>query len=300
MLPWLRQKLHKRVVLFAKLCFFSCIGHIFFFLLLMVSLRDHVQTIVVSKSIQKNPASIVFLPLQKRVQQPKKSMIIAQKSQKKVTPKKEQQKKIVSKPKAKKRTIIKTKSSPKIKVKQKPKVCPKPKIKPIPKKKIALPKKKKQPKIKPKQKVISQNKKQATVSKPKKQSVPKPKSNTTKKPIKKEAVQKNVSVDKKDSIKSHNKNENVLYVGREDLKDLKIQQELCQQLRKIWNPPAGVSKECICKVRFVVSNVGSVKDIKIEESSNVIMYDVAVRAALSKAQFSPQTHNKEFIVAFKP
>ena len=73
-----------------------------------------------------------------------------------------------------------------------------------------------------------------------------------------------------------------------------------EQLKKVWQPPAGISQDVYCSVYFVVDDEGKAMNVRMEQSSGSVLYDIGARTAILRAQFPVQARKKEFTIAFKP
>jgi len=231
--------------------------------------------IEIGRTLLDSNAKIVYVPLQKTVKQkPRSKKNMAMKSVQKKKP----TKKVAPKPK-KPKTVLK-------------KEAPKPK-KVTPKKQQPTPK----PKEQPKKKLVA--KKTEPVKKPTQPKKPKPKS----KPVKKKPVPKKEQP-KKIAEKQLEQNietdqEITLYVGREDLRALKIHDHVQQEIAHHWKPPRGLSKELSCCVNVLIDWSGKPKRVETKKSSGVVMYDIAARSAVFDITLPKWAHGKEFLITFK-
>lgn len=65
-----------------------------------------------------------------------------------------------------------------------------------------------------------------------------------------------------------------------------------------WAPPPGVAHDCMCLVTVMVDWQGAVKDITIEKSSGVLVYDASARAALAKLTMPRWAWGKSITITF--
>lgn len=268
MLRWPRVKLPERFRVLGSLWLISCSAHALLFI--MVSLLSSAggrQALVVSAARRNRDARIVLLPMMKTVRNTKfdsssqKKTVVAKKKPKPV-------KKTVS-PKPKKQLAKKTP------VPKKPSttVAQSKVAKPAPKKKAQTPIKKSAPTV---AKIIK----------------PADKKKTQTKKIEKLAQNKKAP-------KQVEGAENIIYVGRDDLRALQVQNVVADALQKNWRPPSGVAQETMCQVSFDVGKDGKACNVKMQDGSSVFIFDVAARTAIMQAHFSPSARGKQFTVAFK-
>lgn len=93
--------------------------------------------------------------------------------------------------------------------------------------------------------------------------------------------------------------EQIIYVGRDDKIMLDLQDQLEQEIQKVWHPPVGIASTVHCALKVVIDHKGAVRTCGIEESSSVITYDIAARAALMNMKFPKQLWGKEVVITFK-
>lgn len=92
---------------------------------------------------------------------------------------------------------------------------------------------------------------------------------------------------------------NIVYVGREDLEMLQLQQSIYSEISERWSPPRGIPKDATCIVRLLVDTQGEAKNIVIEQSSGITMYDVSARRAVMGMQVPQAAWGKELSITFK-
>lgn len=66
-----------------------------------------------------------------------------------------------------------------------------------------------------------------------------------------------------------------------------------------WSAPPGIDNACWCKVQVMVGFDGIIKQLDIQESSGVLIYDMTVRRALLQAQLPAWIRGKTLIITFK-
>jgi TonB C terminal len=94
-------------------------------------------------------------------------------------------------------------------------------------------------------------------------------------------------------------NQDVIYLGREDLAALVMNERIQKHIEQVWRPPVGVSKDCVCIINVLLDEHGSILELAIEESSHVLPYDIAARSALAQVPFPKAMWGKNLVVTFK-
>lgn len=78
------------------------------------------------------------------------------------------------------------------------------------------------------------------------------------------------------------------------------QQELLhQELVKHWRPPAGIEKSAQCQITFTVGWNGAIQSFNIDNSSGILIYDIAARSALHAMPMPDWTKGKTFTILFR-
>lgn len=91
-----------------------------------------------------------------------------------------------------------------------------------------------------------------------------------------------------------------LYVNRNELEQLAIAEYIQQEVGVHWRPPVGLSPDLTCNVKIAIDRQGRVASTTIIESSGVVIFDVAVQAALMLVSCLPVwAHEREFFINFK-
>ena len=120
---------------------------------------------------------------------------------------------------------------------------------------------------------------------------------------KEQAQQQNIQNNITEKKIVHNKvlqdDEHDIYVGRKDLKELRLYKAVCHAVQKEWQPPAGMASTCACQITFVVGPDGTAHNVQVLESSKVLAYDIAARFAISRARFEAYARGKKCAVVFK-
>src|SRR5262249_33428499 len=101
---------------------------------------------------------------------------------------------------------------------------------------------------------------------------------------------------------------NEVYLGRQELEALTMQEFLNELIGVNWEPPVGLSPDLVCNVAVVVDWQGGIRSIDIAQSSGVLIFDFSARTALQKIStriieqeitLPPWTKGKQFTIAFK-
>jgi len=94
-------------------------------------------------------------------------------------------------------------------------------------------------------------------------------------------------------------NQGVVQANYREVEDRRRQVLLQKELAKCWKVPIGVSHDCVCQIRAVVSWDGVVKELDVTKSSGVLMYDVAARSALYTMKMPAWSKGKSLTITFK-
>ena len=89
-----------------------------------------------------------------------------------------------------------------------------------------------------------------------------------------------------------------IYIGRSDLKDLQIMQELQAVIAQNWLPPVGFGEDITCVIELRVDAIGKF-DCEIKKSSGVLVYDLSVRRALTQIEIPKSVYQKTLTLIFK-
>jgi outer membrane biosynthesis protein TonB len=92
--------------------------------------------------------------------------------------------------------------------------------------------------------------------------------------------------------------QNIVYVGQDDLDALKLQQVIQQEIGTHFKPPAGLSKQLQCQLTLVVGFDGTVINVTVHQSSGAAIFDMSARNAVSKLTLPAWTHGKELTITF--
>jgi len=104
---------------------------------------------------------------------------------------------------------------------------------------------------------------------------------------------------KASAIEAPDNSEHIMYVGREDLKELQLHKTVCHAVQKNWQPPAGLPVTSACEISFFVGVEGTACNVEVVQSSKIVAYDIAARSAVLRARFDPYARGKKCTVVFK-
>lgn len=90
----------------------------------------------------------------------------------------------------------------------------------------------------------------------------------------------------------------VLYVGRDDYDNLIRYQAAHEAITQHWQPPVGIPATTQCTLKIAIDKSGTVKDVDIVQSSQILVYDSAARRALTNTVFPKSFYNKTMIITF--
>ncbi len=92
----------------------------------------------------------------------------------------------------------------------------------------------------------------------------------------------------------------VVYVGREEMEALQLQEYIQQEMAQHWSPPPGMPKESACTIKISIGFDGSITDLDVEQSSGVLVFDSAARKAASHLTPPQWAYGKTLRITFKP
>jgi len=75
---------------------------------------------------------------------------------------------------------------------------------------------------------------------------------------------------------------------------------LQHEFSKHWAPPPGVADECTCRLTVCVDRAGMVNDVVVEESSGVLIFDIAARTAVLAVEWPAWARGTSITITFKP
>ena len=112
-----------------------------------------------------------------------------------------------------------------------------------------------------------------------------------------EQISENISLA---ATPSNADNQNVLYVGQQEMDALQMQDYIQQEMAQHWSPPAGMRKNISCIIKVMIGFDGAVTKIDVEESSGVLIFDGAAKRAAAQLTPPQWALGKEIILTFKP
>lgn len=65
-----------------------------------------------------------------------------------------------------------------------------------------------------------------------------------------------------------------------------------------WAPPPGIASTCSCKITMLIDWEGVIRNFTVNESSGVLMYDIAAQKALTQVKMPKWTWGKEITITF--
>lgn len=91
--------------------------------------------------------------------------------------------------------------------------------------------------------------------------------------------------------------ENVVFLGRDQFDNSIVASKLKQAVEQCWTSPVGIKKGTICQMRVHINQNGSADEVKIVQSSKIIMYDLPARKALLAMKYPKEVWNKTITIA---
>jgi len=89
-----------------------------------------------------------------------------------------------------------------------------------------------------------------------------------------------------------------IVLGQEEFEALKLYQEVHEEITKYWRPPAGLHPKQPCILLLAIDEQGSVDNITVEQSSGVLVHDMAARIAAQKAHFQKELFRQQIRLHF--
>ncbi|KKP95237.1 MAG: hypothetical protein US03_C0007G0060 [candidate division TM6 bacterium GW2011_GWF2_36_131] len=83
-----------------------------------------------------------------------------------------------------------------------------------------------------------------------------------------------------------------IVLGQEEFEALQIYQEVHTELSRYWHPPAGLHPKKSTILLLHIGEKGEVLQTEVEQSSGVLVYDIAARMAVEKALFPEKLWNQ--------
>jgi outer membrane biosynthesis protein TonB len=95
-------------------------------------------------------------------------------------------------------------------------------------------------------------------------------------------------------------NQNVLYVGQQEMDALQMQDYIQQEMAQHWAPPAGMRKNISCIIKVIIAFDGSKSNLEVEQPSGVLIFDSAAKRAAAQLKPPACAYGKEILLTFKP
>ena len=105
---------------------------------------------------------------------------------------------------------------------------------------------------------------------------------------------------REDQVVSADLQEDIKYLTQKEYNAFTAQESLQEAIADVWAPPAGMAKNLVCLVSLTVDWNGKLKEYKIDDSSGVAIYDIAVEQAVQEVKIPRTLWGKSVTVAFKP
>ncbi|MCX5923545.1 MAG: TonB C-terminal domain-containing protein [Candidatus Dependentiae bacterium] len=91
--------------------------------------------------------------------------------------------------------------------------------------------------------------------------------------------------------------ENVVFLGRDQFDNSIVASKLKQAVEQCWVSPVGIKKGTTCQMRVHVGQKGDADDVKVIQSSKIIMFDLPARKALFSMKYPKEVWNKTITIA---
>jgi hypothetical protein len=89
--------------------------------------------------------------------------------------------------------------------------------------------------------------------------------------------------------------DDVMYVGRDEIDQIRAQEEVKIGIAKTWKRPAGMSAKVQCQITVTLDKQGN-KQICMEKSSGVLVYDTCAKQAVLAYEFPSIVWNKQLVL----
>lgn len=121
----------------------------------------------------------------------------------------------------------------------------------------------------------------------------------------KKAVEQSVQQEVKQEVAGQSEQEtdeefdenNVVFVGYEQLDQSLIGSKIQYTIQENWTPPVGMDKNVACDVRVKIGADGQAVDAKIVKGSGVFVYDASARKTLLSIEYPKEVWNKTITIA---
>jgi len=89
-----------------------------------------------------------------------------------------------------------------------------------------------------------------------------------------------------------------IYIGRQDLDQMEIEELIKREIESHWRPPEGLPKNLSCSAKAFIDNTGRALNIRIVKSSKSFAFDLSVKRDLAKAGFPKELYGKDIILNY--
>jgi hypothetical protein len=90
--------------------------------------------------------------------------------------------------------------------------------------------------------------------------------------------------------------DNVIFVGYEELDQSMIGSKIQHEIQQNWTPPVGMKKDISCEIRVKVGSDGEAIETKVSKSSGVFVYDSCAKKTLQKIEYPKEVWNKTITI----
>lgn len=91
--------------------------------------------------------------------------------------------------------------------------------------------------------------------------------------------------------------DNVIFVGQQDLDQSIIGSKIAHTIQQNWTPPVGMAHGVVCEIKIKIDQSGVGSDAKIVKGSGVFVYDASARKTLLKIDYPKEVWNKTITIA---
>jgi hypothetical protein len=92
--------------------------------------------------------------------------------------------------------------------------------------------------------------------------------------------------------------ENIIYVGRDEIDQYRENTEVYDALSAVWHPPLGIDPDRPCTLEVAIDTNGSASRVTVEASSGILVYDSSAQAAAYEVVFPERWHGKTLHITF--
>lgn len=90
----------------------------------------------------------------------------------------------------------------------------------------------------------------------------------------------------------------LICIGSAEYDEYALNGRIQQAVLRFWRRPVGFAKELSCEISLQINEIGKAAQVKITQSSGVLVYDMAARTAILKAEYPREIWNKALILQF--